>query len=520
VITAENIDAQLPAMSAPQLRQTVQLLMTELRHKTALVDKLTHEMAVLKRLKFAAKSEAFNAEQNSLIEETLDADLAALAAEIEVHQPTPPAPEDKQQPKRQVLPAHLPRREIHHEPEHTTCGCGQPMKRMGQDVAEKLDYQPGVFTVERHIRGKWVCNCCERLVQAPVPAHVIDKGLPTTGLLAQVLVAKYLDHLPLYRQEAVFERAGLAIARSTLAQWVGECGVQLQPLVDALVAEMLKVPVLHADETPVAMLKPANLRDGKTHKAYLWSYCTTSFNPMRAVVFDFADSRGGQHVREFLGLPGTEQQPGWKGKLVSDDFSGYKACFELGVTEAGCMAHARRKFHELWANHGSQVGEQALKFFGKLYEVEREVKQLEPNERKAIRQDRSRPIADALQQWLTQQRQKVPDGSATAKAIDYSLKRWKALIRFVDDGELPIDNNWVENQIRPIAIGRKNWLFAGSLRAGKRAAAVMSLLHSARLNGHDPHAYLKDVLERLPTQPASRIGELLPHYWQPSARSP
>ncbi len=501
MIAAENIDAQLPAMSEPQLRQTVRLLMSELRHKTALVDKLTHEMAVLKRLKFAAKSEAFNAEQKSLIEETLDADLAALAAEIEVHRPTLPAPEDRQQPKRQVLPAQLPRREIHHEPEDTTCGCGQPMRRMGQDVAEKLDYQPGVFTVERHIRGKWVCKCCERLVQAPVPAHVIDKGIPTSALLAQVLVAKYLDHLPLYRQEAVFERAGLAIARSTLAQWVGECGVQLQPLVDALVAEMLKAPVLHADETPVAMLKPANLRDGKTHKAYLWSYCTTSFSTMRAVVFDFADSRGGQHVREFLGLPGTEQQPGWKGKLVSDDFSGYKACFELGVTEAGCMAHARRKFHELWAK------------------VEREVQPLAPDERKAIRQERSLPIADALHQWLTQQRQKVPDGSATAKAIDYSLKRWKALTRFVDDGELPIDNNWVENQIRPIAIGRKNWLFAGSLRAGKRAAAVMSLLHSARLNGHDPHAYLKDVLERLPTQPASRIGELLPHRWQPSTSS-
>lgn len=506
-------------MSEPQLRQTVQLLMTELRHKTALVDKLTHEMAVLKRLKFAAKSEAFNAEQKSLIEETLDADLAALAAEIEVHQPSKPAPEDKQQPKRQALPAHLPRREIHHEPEDTTCGCGQPMKRMGQDVAEKLDYQPGVFTVERHIRGKWVCSCCERLVQAPAPAHVIDKGLPTSALLAQVLVAKYLDHLPLYRQEAIFERAGLAIARSTLAQWVGECGVQLQPLVDALVAEMLKAPVLHADETPVAMLKPANLRDGKTHKAYLWSYCTTSFNVMRAVVFDFADSRGGQHVREFLGLPGTEHNPGWKGKLVTDDFSGYKACFELGVTEAGCMAHARRKFHELWANHGSALGEQALKFFVKLYEVEREVKQLEPDQRKALRQERSKPIADALHQWLTQQRQKVPDGSATARAIDYSLRRWKALTRFIDDGELPIDNNWVENQIRPIAIGRKNWLFAGSLRAGKRAAAIMSLLHSARLNGHDPHAYLRDVLEQLPTQPASRIGQLLPHHWQPSARS-
>jgi transposase len=452
VIAEEHIDTLEPE----QLRQAVRVLMSEVRSKSrevafkqATIDKLTHEMAVLKRLKFAAKSEAYNAEQKSLLEETIDADLAALATEIESHQSTKPVAEDKRQPKRQPLPAHLPRREIRHEPEHTTCGCGQAMKRIGEDVAEKLDYQPGVFTVEQHVRGKWVCACCEKLVQAPVAAHIIDKGIPSTGLLAQVLVAKYLDHLPLYRQEAIFERAGLAIARSTLAAWVGECGVQLQPLVDALVAEMLNNTVLHADETPVAMLKPGH---GKTHRAYLWSYCTTQFNPMKAVVFDFAETRGGQHVREFLGLPGTEQNPGWKGRLVTDDFSGYKACFEMGVTEAGCMAHARRKFHELWANHGSPVGERALKFFIQLYEIEREVQPLPPDERKAIRQDKTKPIADALHQWLTQQRQKVPDGSATARAIDYSLKRWAALVRFIDDGDLPIDNNWVENQIRPIAM--------------------------------------------------------------------
>jgi hypothetical protein len=292
---------------------------------------------------------------------------------------------------------------------------------------------------------------------------------------------------------------------------VGECGVQLQPLVDTLSEELLSQPVLHADETPVAMLKPGH---GKTHRAYLWSYCTTQFNPMKAVVFDFADSRGGQHARAFLGLPGEH---GWRGKLVCDDFSGYKACFELGVTEVGCMAHARRKFHELWANHQSQVAEQALKFFGELYDVEREAASADSLGRLEARRRRSRPVADALHQWMRMQRQKIPDGSATARAIDYSLNRWAALTRFLDDGDLPIDNNWVENRIRPIALGRQNWLFAGSLRAGKRAAAVMSLIHSAKLHGLDPYGYIKDVLERLPTQPASRIGELLPHRWQCSA---
>ena len=511
----------LSQLDAPQLREMVSSLLStvvakdrEIAFKQATIDKITHEMAVLKRLKFAARSEAFNAGQRSLLEETIDADLAALQAELDKVVPVEQGKGEKSTPKREKLPANLPRREIRHEPENTTCSCGCALKRIGEDVAEKLDYTPGVFTVERHVRGKWVCAKCETLVQAPVAPHIIDKGLPTTGLLAQVLVAKFCDHLPLYRQEHIFERAGLAIARSTLAQWVGECGAQLQPLVDALTAELLTHGVLHADETPVAMLKPAHLRDGKTHRAYLWSYCTTSFNPVKAVVFDFADSRGGQHVREFLRLPANENNLGWKGRLVCDDFSGYKACFELGVTEVGCMAHARRKFHDLWIHHTSALGEQALKFFMKLYEVEREVRELAADERKAIRQEKSKPIADALQLWLTQQRQKVPDGSATAKAIDYSLKRWKALVRFIDDGALPIDNNWVENQIRPIAIGRNNWLFAGSLRAGKRAAAIMSLVHSARLNGHDPYAYLRDVLERLPTQPARRVDELLPHRWR------
>lgn len=383
----------LDQLDAAQLRERLLAMQAEVRFKQVIIDKLRHENAVLKRLKFAATSEAFNAEQKSLLEETLDSDQAAVEAEIEALQRPSVV---KRQPRREVLPANLPCREVRHEPEDTTCGCGRPMQRIGEDVAEKLDYQPGVFTVERHVRGKWVCRCCEKIVQAPVAPHVIDKGLPTAGLLAQVLVAKYLDHLPLYRQEAVFERAGHAIARSTLAQWVGECGVQLQPLVDALTAELLRQDVLHADETPVAMLKPGH---GKTHRAYLWSYCTTAFNPVKAVVFDFADSRSGQHVRDFLGLPGTSAKPGWKGHLVTDDFSGYKACYELSVVEVGCMAHARRKFHELWAHHGSVVGEQALKHFGALYDIEREVADADDDTRRQARR-RAKPVADALHHWM------------------------------------------------------------------------------------------------------------------------
>lgn len=495
----------LSELSAEQLREMTTRLMTELRHQRALNEKLAFENALLKRMKFAAQSERFNAGQRSLLEDEIDADLAAVAKEIEQLRSPATAPQDKQQPKRQALPANLPRREIRHEPQSTTCRCGCQMKRIGEDVAEKLDYVPGVFSVERHVRGKWACAQCETIIQAPVAAHVIDKGIPTTGLLAQVLVAKYADHLPLYRQEAIFGRAGLAIPRSTLAQWVGNCGVQLQPLVHAMRAEILTHSVLHADETPVQMLKPGA---GKTHRAYLWAYAPGAFEDTKAVVYDFCESRAGEHARSFLG--------DWKGSLICDDYAGYKQSIAGGITEVGCLAHARRKFFDLHVANKSQVAESALQQIGTIYEIERELKSLDPDERQRIRQLRSAPAMDALHRWMLLTRQKITDGSATAKALDYSLKRWSALTRFVDDGRLPVDNNWIENQIRPVAIGRANWLFAGSLRAGKRAAAVMSLIQSARMNAHDPFAYMKDILSRLPTQKDSRIGELLPHRWQPA----
>lgn len=214
-----------------------------------------------------------------------------------------------------------------------------------------------------------------------------------------------------------------------------------------------------------------------------------------------------------LQLPPQAFLGDWRGTLVCDDFSGYKALLKMGVTEAGCMAHARRKFHELFASHKSPIAEEALKLFGALYDVERPLQDLQPDRRREVRQQQASPVDDMLHQWLLAQRQRVPDGSATARAIDYSLGRWGPLTRYLGDGTVPIDNNWGENQIRPIAIGRSNWLFAGGLRAGQRAAAVMSLIHSARLNGHDVYAYMKDVLERLPSLPASRISELFPHRW-------
>jgi len=502
-------------MSNEELRELNASLLAELKqHREAIkwrdlkIAQLTHEMATLKRWTFGKRSEQVTGLQRSLLEESINEDLEAIATELEELSPSPPE-RTKGTPKRTHLPKELPRIEIRHEPESATCSCGCALKRIGEDVSEKLDYIPGVVQVERHIRGKWVCEVCQTLIQAPVPPQVIDKGIPTAGLLAQVLVAKYADHAPLYRQEEIFARAGVALPRSTLAEWVGACGVKLQPLCDAMKSLLLKRSVLHADETPVPMLKPGLKR---THRSYLWAYGTTAFDPDQIVLYDFAEGRGGDHARAFLG--------DWKGQLVCDDYQGYDALFRGGVTEVGCMAHARRKFHALHVNHQSEIAAEALELYGALYAVEREAKDLELDAagRRRLRQEMAKPVAEKLRAWLDRKLAQVPEGSATSKAISYSLRRWDALTRYLDDGNLPIDNNWLENRIRPIALGRTNWLFAGSARAGRRAAVVMSLIQSARLNGHDPYAYLRDVLERLPLTPEHRLVELMPHVWKPTVR--
>lgn len=486
-----------------------------IKYQETVLSKVTLELALHKRFRFSKKAESLSIEQRHLFDETLDGDIAQIEQEELDKLPE----QDKQvvrrsQPKRKALPPELPRTEIRHEADSTLCKCGCQLKRIGEDVAEKLDYQPGTFSVERHIRGKWVCDECETLIQAPVPAHVIDKGMATTNLLAQVLINKFADHLPLYRQEQMFDRTGYKLSASTMGSWVGQCGAALQPLVNALRTEILEQGVLHADETPITMLsaKQALKTGSASKKAYLWAYATTQHADIKAVVFDFAEGRSGQHAKAFL--------DGWSGTLICDDYQGYKALIKDNqITEAACMAHARRKFFELFAAHKSHIAQAVLEQFNAIYAVEAQLQDMPPDQRRHRRQAEIKPLMDKLRQWLLDHKIKVPDGSGTMKAIDYSLKRWDALTTFLDDPHTPIDNNWVENQIRPIAVGRKNWLFAGSLRSGQRNAAIMSLVQSAKLNGLNPLEYLKDVMDRLPTQPYSRINELLPHNWKPVSAS-
>ena len=486
----------------------------EIKFRDAKIERITFELARLKAWKFAAKTEAMNAEQRQLFEETLAADQASLEAQLEALQAQAGAPgeaaprEPKRQPRRQALPEHLQRIEHRHEPEDTTCACGQPMARVGEDVSERLDIVPAKFFVHRHIRGKWACKCCERLVQEPVEPQIIDSGMPTAGLVAHTLVSRFVDHLPYYRQEQINARSQVHTPRSTLAAWSGRGGAALVPLFDAHREFVLAAPVLHADETPVNMLDPGA---GKTKKAYVWAYARSGFDALPGVAYDFCIGRGAKYPMAFL--------QGWSGTLVRDEFKGYESVLKIeGRTAAGCLAHARRKFDELIKVNQSPVATQAVQRIAWLYRIEREARELPADERLAMRQARSKPLWDEMQVWLRLERQRVPDGSATANAIDYSLNHWSGLTANLLDGNVPIDNNHLENLMRPWAMGRKAWLFAGSELAGQRAAVVMSLVQSAKLNGHDPWAYLKDVLTRLPTHMNSRIEELLPHRWQPTCQ--
>ena len=483
-----------------------------IKWRDAKIESVTFQLARLKAWKFGAKTERMNAGQREIFEETLAADQASLEAQLAALQQGGPtgraAPEQQQrrQPKREALPAHLPRVDQRVEPEDTRCPapeCRQPMVRVGEDVSERLDIVPAQFFVQRQIRGKWACKCCQLLVQEPAAAQVFDNALPTPGLQAHTVISRFVDHIPYYRQEQVNARAGVHTPRSTLAAWSGQTGAQLMPLYEAHRAFVLASRILHADETPIALLDPGA---GKTKKAYMWAYARGAFEAEPAVVFDFCLGRGGKYPSEFL--------KDWSGTLVVDAYGGYDGVLSLqGRSTAYCIAHARRKFDELFKAGASPLAAQAIQRIAWLYRIEAEARGLSSAERLRMRQERSQPLWEEMHAWLKLERTRVPDGSAIAKAIDYSLNHWAGLGRYLLDGDVPIDNNYVENRIRPWALGRRNWLFIGSQLAGERAAVVMSLLQSAKLNGHEPWAYLKDVLTRLPTQLNSRIEELLPHRW-------
>ncbi len=349
----------------------------EIKFKDAKLERITFELARLKAWKFGAKTEAMNAQQRQMFEDTLAEDQADLEAQlaalheqqsVDAAKPQPA----KRAPRRQALPEHLRRVEHHHEPEDTTCPtpeCAQPMVRIGEDVSERLDVVPAEFFVHRHIRGKWACKCCQQLVQEPVGPHIIDKGMPSAGLIAHTLVARFVDHLPYYRQEQINARSGVHTPRSTLASWSGAAGASLSPLYDAHRAFVLSAKVLHADETPLRMLDPGA---GKTAKAYVWAYARGEHDELRGVIYDFCTGRGSKYLVDFLAQ--------WSGTLTCDDYAGYDVVFKReGCIEAGCLAHARRKFDELAKANASPIAAQAIVRMARIYAVESQAREMSPD---------------------------------------------------------------------------------------------------------------------------------------------
>ena len=507
---------------ADALRLALQARDAEVKMLRLLVQKLKLQIARRNRMVFGSVSERFAdgtpATQGSLLEgQALDGIGPKKAVAAAVSPAANTAANDKTVDR--SLPAHLPREPQVHRPETTPahhdaqgqpCGCGEcggRLREIGRDVSEQLEYVPGRFKVVRHVRPKLACVRCQRVFQAAAPSRPISRGLPGPALLAHVMVGKYCDHQPLYRLSGIFARDGVELDRSTLAGWVGQGDALIDPLVAAVRRYVMANDKVHGDDTPVKVLAPGT---GKTRTGRLWVYVRddrpAGDTAPRAAWFAYSADRGGEHPQEHL--------RGFRGALQADAYAGWPKLYATGrVQEVACWAHARRPWWDLFLDSKRDadcVAAEALRRIRALYEIEEQIRGQPPEVRKAQRQARAGPLLEALQTWLQALLPRVSVKSDIAQAIGYSLNRWKALTRYVDDGRLEIDNNAAERALRGVSLGRKNFLFMGSDAGGERAATFYSLVETAKLNGLDPEAYLREVFTRIADHPINRIDELLP----------
>ncbi|PNG45977.1 Transposase (plasmid) [Variovorax sp. WDL1] len=513
------MDGVTPPINDSTTPHTVEGLLRVVEERNAevvflklMVDKLKLQLLRSLRARFGSSSEQLD-----------DPQIALLEGEPLYERPAPiagPAPDAANAPQiDRKLPDHLPRETQVYRPETSTdhhdvngqpCGCtacGGRLRLIGHDVSEQLEYVPSRFKVIRHVRPKLACVACEAIFQAPAPSRPIARGVAGPGLLANVLVSKFCDHIPLHRLSRIYGRDGVVIDRSTMAGWVGQSEKLFDPLVAALGRYVLAGEKVHADDTPVAVLDPGR---GRTKTGRLWVYVRddrpAGNTQPPAAWYRYSPNRKGEHPQAHLA--------NYSGILQADAYSGYGKVYASGhVVEASCWAHARRPFWDLHESQGfapGSIAEQALQRIAALYAIEAQIRGQPPDVRRQVRQARAGPLLEDLRAWLTSMLSKVSKKSELAKAIGYSLTRWKSLTRYRDDGRIEIDNNAAERALRGVALGRSNYLFMGSDAGGERAAAIYSLVETAKLNGLDPQAYLRDVLARIADHPINRIDELLP----------
>jgi transposase len=478
------------------------------------IERLRLLLARMRRERFGQSSE-----RGARLIEQLELQLAELeesaseeetAAEIAVPMVEPAArPRGARKPARRPLPENLPRERIIYPAPCACPRCGGPVRKLGEDITETLECEPRRWKVVEHVREKVSCRCCEAISQPPAPSHPIARGRAGPNLLALVLAAKYSQHLPLTRQSAIYAREGVEIDVSTLADWVGAAAATLMPLVEVVRARVFAAERLHGDDTTVPVLVKERTRTGR-----LWVYVRDD-RPFAglappAAAFFYSPDREGIHPERHLA--------GFTGILQADAYGGFNRLYEPGrqpgpILEAACWAHARRKLYELAAVGKAPIAAEAVRRIDRLFAVERDITGLSAEARLAARRERSAPILAELEPWLRQQQERLSRKSEVGKAIAYTTRRWEALTRFMSDGRICMSNNAAERALRGVAVGRRNWTFAGSDRGGERAAAIYTLIETAKLNGIDPQAWLADVLARIADHPAKRIGDLLPWNW-------
>ena len=511
------IISQRQALSAAELRATA--AESEAQYRALLIEKLKFTIRKLRHDRFGQSSERgalLDQLELQLADLEADAAQAGMAAQLAAAAASTPSPSfERRRPARRPLPEHLPReRIVYPAPSACLCCGGTTLRKIGEDVTETLELIPRQWKVIQHVREKFSCRACEAISQPPAPSHPIARGRAGPKLLAHILFSKYGLHLPLNRQSVVYAREGIDLDVSTLADWVGAAAATLMPLVEVIRTHVFAAERIHADDTTVPVLAK-----GKTRIGRLWTYVRDD-RPFAgpgppAAVFFYSRDRGGEHPQQHLA--------GYAGLMQADAYAGFNRLYEADrkggpIVEATCWAHARRKFFDLARISQAPIASEAVMRIDALFAVEREINGLAPSRRVDVRTQRSRPLVVALETWLREQRARVSKNSDTGKAIEYSLKRWAALTRFLDDGRLCMTNNAAERELRAVAVGRRNWTFAGSDEGGRRAAALYTLIATAKLKDVDPQAWLADVLARLPDYPARRIADLLPWNWHAKHR--